>query len=70
MTVSTQIALGISATVLSLSLALATAAFAGDPMTRDVEFRNSLAKDSGMKNDAIKGAMRKNDGMKKDGLLK
>jgi hypothetical protein len=39
-------------------------------MTRDVEFRNSLAKDSGMKNDAIKGAMRKNDGMKKDGLLK
>jgi hypothetical protein len=31
MTVSTQIALGISATVLSLSLVLATAAFAGIP---------------------------------------
>jgi len=37
MTISTRIALGISAAALSLSLALAPAAFAQDPMAQDID---------------------------------
>jgi pentapeptide MXKDX repeat protein len=61
MTISTRIALGVSAAALSLSLALAPAAFAQDKM----------GKDDGMKKDSMsKDAMKKEDGMKKDGMMK
>ena len=60
MTISTSIALGISAVALSLSLALAPAAFAQDPMSRDLEFRNSLFRYDGAKNH-----VKKDDGTKK-----
>jgi pentapeptide MXKDX repeat protein len=50
MTISTGIALGISAAALSLCLAFAPAAFAQDPMSRDLEFRNSLSRYDGAKN--------------------
>jgi pentapeptide MXKDX repeat protein len=61
MTISTRIALGVSAAVLSLSLALAPAAFAQDKM----------GKDDGMKKDTMsKDGMKKEDGMKKDGMMK
>jgi pentapeptide MXKDX repeat protein len=61
MTISTRIALGISAAALSLSLALAPAAFAQDAMK----------KDDGMKKDSMsKDAMKKDDGMKKDAMSK
>jgi pentapeptide MXKDX repeat protein len=57
MTISTRIALGVSAAVLSLSLALAPAAFAQDKM----------GKDDGMKKDTMsKDGMKKDDGMKKN----
>jgi pentapeptide MXKDX repeat protein len=52
MSISTRIALGVSAAVLSLSLTLAPAAFAQDKM----------GKDDGMKKDGMK----KDDGMKKN----
>ena len=56
MTISTRIALGVSAAVLSISLALAPAAFAQDKMS----------KDDGMKKDTMsKDGMKKDDGMKK-----
>lgn len=61
MTISTRIALGVSAAVVSISLALAPAAFAQDKM----------GKDDGMKKDTMsKDAMKKDDGMKKDGMKK
>jgi pentapeptide MXKDX repeat protein len=61
MTISTRIALGISAVALSLSLALVPAAFAQDAMK----------KDDGMKKDSMsKDAMKKDDGMKKDTMSK
>jgi pentapeptide MXKDX repeat protein len=61
MTISTRIALGVSAAALSLSLALAPAAFAQDKM----------GKDDGMKKDSMsKDAMKKDDGMTKDGMKK
>ena len=61
MTISTRFALGLSAAVLSLSLALAPASFAQDKM----------GKDDGMKKDSMsKGAMKKDDGMKKDMMKK
>ncbi len=57
MTIRTRIALGVSAAALSLSLALAPAAFAQDKM----------GKDDGMKKDTMsKDTMKKDDGMKKD----
>jgi pentapeptide MXKDX repeat protein len=62
MTISTRIALGISAAALSLSLALVPAAFAQDPMSRDLEFRNSLFRYDGVKNPA-----KKDDGTKRYG---
>ena len=65
MTISTSIALGISAVALSLSLALAPAAFAQDAMSRDLEFRNSLFRYDGTKN-----PVKKNDGAKRYGTPK
>ena len=69
-TTSTRIALGFSAAIVALSLALAPAAFAQDKM----------GKDDGMKKDAMsnssKDAMKKDDGMAKtdgmkhDGMMK
>ena len=61
MTISTRITLGVSAAVLSLSLALAPAAFAQDKM----------GKDDGMKKESMaktkkKAGMKKDDGMMKD----
>ena len=57
MTISTRIALGVSAAALSLTLAFAPAAFAQD----------SMKKDDGMKKDSM---MKKDDGMKKEGMTK
>ena len=65
MTISTSIALGISAVALSLSLALAPAAFAQDPMSRDLEFRNSLFRYDGAKN-----PVKKDDETKRFGTTK
>jgi pentapeptide MXKDX repeat protein len=60
MTFRSRIALGVSAAVVSLGLALTPAAFAQDKM----------GKDDGMKNSMSKDAMKKEDGMKKDGMMK
>jgi pentapeptide MXKDX repeat protein len=61
MTFRSRIALGASAAVVSLGLALSPAAFAQDKM----------GKDDGMKKDSMsKDAMKKDDGMKKDGMMK
>jgi pentapeptide MXKDX repeat protein len=77
MTISTRITLGVSAAVLSLSLALAPAAFAQDKMgkddgmKKDTMSKDGMAKDDGMKKDAMskdgmaKDGMKKDDGMKK-----
>jgi len=77
MTISTRIALGVSAAVLSLSLALAPAAFAQDKMgkddgmKKDTMSKDAMKKDDGMKKDAMsKDAMKKDDGMKKDDAMK
>jgi len=57
MTISTRLALGVSAAVVSLSLALAPVAFAQDKM----------GKEDGMKKDRMaKDSMKKDDGMKKN----
>ena len=61
MTFRSRIALGVSAAVVSLGLALSPAAFAQDKM----------GKDDAMKKDSMsKDAMKKDDGMKKDGMMK
>ena len=61
MTFRSRIALGVSAAVVSLGLALSPAAFAQDKM----------GKDDGMKKDSMSNnAMKKDDGMKKDGMMK
>jgi pentapeptide MXKDX repeat protein len=61
MTSRSRIALGVSAAIVSLGLALSPAAFAQDKM----------GKDDGMKKDSMsKDAMKKDDGMKKDGMMK
>jgi pentapeptide MXKDX repeat protein len=66
MTISTRIALGITAAALSLSLALAPAAFAQDPMKQDLDFRNSMSRDDGVKKDAISKDTGSRDSKKKD----
>jgi pentapeptide MXKDX repeat protein len=74
MTISTRVALGISAAALSLSLALAPVAFAQDKMSKDDGMKkDAMSKDDGMKKDAMKkddamskDAMKKDDGTKKD----
>jgi len=72
MTIRTRVSLGISATILSLSLALAPAVFAQDKMGKDDGMKkDSMSKDS-MKKDTMskdtmsKDAMKKDDGMKKN----
>jgi pentapeptide MXKDX repeat protein len=65
MTIDTRIALGISTAALLLSLALVPAAFAQDPMSRDLEFRNSLSRYDGAKN-----PVKKDDWTKKYGTSK
>ena len=61
MTFRSRIALGVSAAVVSLGLALSPAAFAQDKM----------GKDDGMKKDFMSNnAMKKDDGVKKDGMMK
>jgi pentapeptide MXKDX repeat protein len=71
MTISTRIALGISAAALSLSLALAPAAFAQDKMGKDDAMKkDSMSKDTMKKDTMSKDSMKKDDGMKKDGMMK
>jgi pentapeptide MXKDX repeat protein len=71
MTISTRSVLGISAAALWLGLALAPAAFAQDPMSQDIDFRNGLSRDVGVKQDTMakatvsKDPTRKDDGIKK-----
>ena len=66
MNASTRIGLGISAAALWLSLAIAPAAFAQDPMSQDVDFRNSLSGDIGVKRDTVSRATVSKDPAKKD----
>lgn len=71
MTISTRIAPGISVAALLLSLVVTPAAFAKDPMALDIDFRNSLSKDGGIKKDTIStDPTKKDDGVKKDGMSK
>jgi pentapeptide MXKDX repeat protein len=76
MTISTRIALGVSAAVLSLSLAFAPAAFAQDKMGKDDGMKkdsmskDSMSKDSMKKDTMSKDSMKKDDGMHKDGMKK
>jgi pentapeptide MXKDX repeat protein len=80
MTISTRIALGISAAALSLGLALAPAAFAQDAMKKDdgMMKKDSMSKDAMKKDDGMmkkdsmsKDSMKKDDGMmKKDSMSK
>jgi pentapeptide MXKDX repeat protein len=65
MTSRSRIALGVSAAVVSLGLALSPAAFAQDKMGKD----DGMKKDS-MSRNAMKDAMKKDDGVKKDGMMK
>ena len=77
MSISTRIALGISAAAVSLSLVLAPAAFAQDKMTKDAGMKkdtmskDAMKKDDGMKKNAMsKDGMKKDDSMKKDEMKK
>jgi len=72
MTISTRIALGVSAAVLSLGLALAPAAFAQDKMGKDDGMKkDTMSKDSMKKDTMSKDGMKKDDGMmSKDGMKK
>jgi pentapeptide MXKDX repeat protein len=77
MTIRNRIALGVSAAVLSLGLALAPAAFAQDKMgkddgmKKDTMSKDAMKKDDGMKKDTMsKDTMKKDDGMKKDEMKK
>ena len=67
MTISTRIALGASVAALSLSLALAPAAFAQDAMKKD---DGMMKKDTMSKDTMKKDTMKKDDGMKKDSMKK
>jgi pentapeptide MXKDX repeat protein len=77
MTSRSRIALGVSAAIVSLGLALSPAAFAQDKMGKDDGMKkesmtnNAMKKDDGMKKDGMKkdDAMSK-DGMKKDDAMK
>jgi pentapeptide MXKDX repeat protein len=64
MTIRTRIALGVSAVVISLGLALA--AFAQDKMGKD----DAMKKDTMSKDHMKKDTMSKDDGMKKDTMGK
>jgi len=64
MTIRTRVALGVSAAVLSLGLALAPAAFAQDKMG------DKMGKDDGMKKDTMSKDNMKKDSMSKDSMSK
>ena len=73
MNINTRIALAVSSAVVSLSLALAPAAFAQDKMgkedgmKKDSMSKDTMKKDDGMKKDTMsKDSMKKDDGMKKN----
>jgi pentapeptide MXKDX repeat protein len=67
----TRIALGISASALSLGLALAPVAFAQDSMKQDLDFKSGVSRDDGVKKDTMpKAPTKKAYGMRKDGLSK
>src|ERR1700722_17991667 len=71
MTISTHITSGESADIVSLSLALAPAAFAQDKMGKDDAMKKDTMSKDGMKKDTMsKDTMKKDDGMKKDGMKK
>jgi pentapeptide MXKDX repeat protein len=70
MTISTRIALGVSAAVLSLSLALAPAAFAQDKMGKDDGMKKETMSKDSMKKDTMSKDGMKKDGMTKDGMKK
>ena len=73
MTFSTRIGLGVSAALVSLSLALAPAAFAQDKMGKeDAIKKGSMSHDAMKKDDGMmkKDAMKKDDAMSKDGMKK
>jgi pentapeptide MXKDX repeat protein len=73
MTISTRVALGISAAALSLSLALTPVAFAQDAMKKDDGMKkDTMSKDSMKKDTMSKDSMKKDDGMTKkdDGMMK
>jgi pentapeptide MXKDX repeat protein len=73
MTIKNHIGLGLSAAVLSLSLALAPAAFAQDKMGKDDGMKkDSMSKDAMKKDDGMmkKDGMKKDDAMAKDGMKK
>ena len=80
MNVSTRIVPGISAATLWLSLAIAPAAFAQDPMSQDIDFRNGLSRGIGVKRDTVsraavskdpaKDPAKKDDGTRKYGVPK
>jgi pentapeptide MXKDX repeat protein len=64
MTIRSRIALGVTAAVVSLGLALAPAAFAQDKMSKD----DGMKKENMSKDAMSKDAMKKDDGIKKDGM--
>jgi len=60
MNISPRIAFGLLAAALSLSLASTTAVFAQDAMQQDIDFKNSLSRYDGAKNETIsKGLVKK-----------
>jgi hypothetical protein len=73
------VALGLSLSLalgIALNLVLASAVFAGDPMSRDVDFRNSLSSQGSARAEATVretvpvDARKRNDGLKKFGSPK
>ena len=70
MTISTRIALGVSAAVLSLGLALAPAAFAQDKMGKDDGMKKDSMSNDSMKKDTMSKDSMKKDTMSKDGMKK
>ncbi|MCK1477744.1 pentapeptide MXKDX repeat protein [Bradyrhizobium sp. 197] len=66
MTIRTRIALGVSAAVLSLGLAMSPAAFAQDKMGKD----DGMMKKDTMSKDGMKKDTMSKDGMKKDTMSK
>jgi pentapeptide MXKDX repeat protein len=68
---SIRIAPGMLAAALSLSLALAPAAFAQDSMQQDVDFKNGLSRYDGVRNDTgSKAPIKKSYDRKKNGASK
>jgi len=67
MTISTRISLGVSATFVALSIALAPAAFAQDKMGKEDGMKKETMSKDAMKKDS--GMMKKDDGMKKDDAM-